>query len=329
MYKFLSILCVLVVAFSFSSTAYADDCIDPDAKTVTIIKDYQSPNNDTTSPAETFTFTIEKQSVTDAAEGVTVDNMPVPTISNVSYASGDAGSTHAKKPIAITLPDYPSVGIYTYSIHEDCGQSAGVTYRNDPILLRVTVIQDSTGLTPIAAIHTESSSCQKSDTFANIYSAGTLCITKNVTGNLGDQAKNFTITVTFYAPQGKTVNEAITYMDGSTTCSIASGWSVKESVDIQLKHGETITFQNIPYGVSYHVTEKDYTPEGYEVAQYDFSDPNKTIDSPQDTVAVTNNKNINVDTGIHLDSIPYLIILAVIVCAVLVYGKNKYFYNKQ
>lgn len=329
MNKFLSVLCALVLVFSLSSIAYADACPPPEGETITITKDYQATNKNTTSPAETFNFTIEKQAVTDAAEGVTVDNMPVPTIGAVSYASGEAGSAQAQKQLSLTLPEYPSIGIYTYLIHEITGNSAGVAYRSDPILLRITVVQEAAGLTAIAAVHTESSGDKKSDTFINTYAAGSLSITKNVTGNLGDLNKEFVVTVTFYAPQGKSVNEAITYTNGSTTSSILPGWVESTSIDIPLKHGDTLTFQNIPYGVAYNISEKDYTSEGYEAPQYDFSDPNTVIDSELDTVSIINNKNINVDTGIHLDSVPYLILLVMIAGAVFLYGKAKHSLGKH
>ena len=85
-------------------------------------------NAGTASPAEEFTFTIERDAVSDAAEGITAANMPMPSIGTVSYAQGEAGSATAAKEIAITLPTYTSVGIYTYIIKETGGDTAGVTY---------------------------------------------------------------------------------------------------------------------------------------------------------------------------------------------------------
>ncbi len=329
MNKFLSVLFSLALIFGISSAAYADSSAWHDSQTVTITKNYQTTNDNTTSPAETFSFTIEKQSVTDAAEGVTVDNMPVPTIGTIDYTSGEAGSANAKKQVSLTLPTYPSVGIYTYLIHEVTGSSAGVSYHNSPILLRITVVQESTGLVRIAAVHTEGYGGKKSDTFPNVYSAGELSIFKTVTGNLGDQTKDFEVTVTFHAPEGKTVNEAITYTEGTVPGTILPGWSGTKSVVIHLKHDEFVTFKNIPYGVTYRVAEADYTSEGYDTAQYNFSNPSKIIDSAYDSVFITNNKDTNVDTGIHLDSIPYLIILVLIVGAAALYCKHKHYTNND
>ena len=69
---------------------------------------------------------------------------------------------------------------------------------------------------------------------------------------------------------------------------------------------------NIPYGVTYTVVEDNYTTEGYNAADYSFDDANKTIDSAQDTVTITNEKNGMIDTGIYMDSLPYVLALALI-----------------
>ena len=112
-----------------------------DMKTVTIKKSYEATNPSTTSPAETFGFSIERTSVKDAAAGVATGNMPLPTIGSVSYEKGEAGSETKSKDITITLPEYSSVGVYTYTIKETQGLTAGVTYRTSDIKLVVTVMQ--------------------------------------------------------------------------------------------------------------------------------------------------------------------------------------------
>lgn len=306
-------LSVSNAVFAAGSTSY-DDC-----GSVTITKVYEAENGGTTSPAETFHFTIERTSVTDAAEGITAANMPVATIGSVSYAAGEAGSTTKAKDITITLPEYTSVGVYTYTIKETAGSTAGVTYYGNDILLKVTVIEQN-GKVRVAAVHTETpvdtgnAQGKKSDTFSNTYSAGKLSVKKTVTGNLGDQSKDFKVTVTFAAPEGKTVNEAISYIDGGSEKTIpTTAWEDGvATAEIELKHDETVTFTNIPYGVTYTVVEDNYTTEGYNAADYSFDDANKTIDSAQDTVTITNEKNGMIDTGIYMDSLPYVLALALI-----------------
>lgn len=327
MKKLISIVLALMLVFSLATVAFAvdDPSTEPstptysDMSTVTITKNYEATNTGTKSPAETFSFTIERTSVTDAADGVTSANMPLPTIGSVSYVAGDAGNeTNKSKNITVTLPAYTSVGIYTYTIKETAGTNAGVTYYGNNIRLVVTVIQDGTNKTRVAAVHTEiptdeNANPAKSNAFSNVYSAGTLAVKKLVTGNLGDQTKPFNVTVEFTAPSGKTVNEAITYIDDGVEKTIAkSDWkNGKASAEITLKHDETVTFTNIPYDVTYTVTESDYTSDGYDTASYAFGDEAKKIDSASDTVTITNNKSVTVDTGITLDSLPFILILAV------------------
>lgn len=135
-------------AFAASGETYAD------MDSVVIKKNYELANEGTFSPAETFSFDIEADNVTDASDDITPENMPMPTIGTVSYRRGEAGSTTKTKEIKIDLPEYDSVGVYTYIIHEVAGHSAGVTYYGDAILLRVTVIEQD-GKLRIAAVHTE------------------------------------------------------------------------------------------------------------------------------------------------------------------------------
>lgn len=297
-----------------------------DMTSVTFTKTYEATNTDTTSPEETFKFDIVGVGVTDAASGVTIETYGMPTVGTVSYEAGEAGSANKAKKITVDLPAYGSVGIYTYKITEKAQGTAGVTYWGKDIILKVTVIEQG-GKIRVAAVHTEDAKAggiydtskgensTKNDNFPNTYSAGSLAVTKNVTGNLGDKDKKFEVTVTFKAPEGKTVKEAIKYSeDGKDKTIATSAWKNDEAeVKIHLADAHTVTFTNIPYDVTYTVVEKDYkTTDGYDPAVYAFSDDNKKIDSANDTVTITNNKGGTVDTGVILDNAPYMLMLAVV-----------------
>ena len=145
---------------------------------------------------------------------------------------------------------------------------------------------------------------------------------------MGDQQKEFTVKVTFTAPTGDTVREAISYTDGTESKTIATNaWTDgKAEVEITLKHDETVTFTNIPYGVTYTVVENDYTAEadgGYDEASYNFDDENKKIDSASENVTITNNKDGEIDTGITMDSMPYILLLAVACMDLFVFFSKK------
>lgn len=328
MKKILSLALALVLVLSMSTVAFAaegEETTYTDMSTVTLTKEYKLTNPGTTSPAETFTFsTLTCTNVTDAANGVNISTAPVPTIANVSYTAGEAGGENARKNITITLPTYTSVGIYTYTFTETDGGTAGVTYRPEPITLVVTVIEQG-GKVRVAAVHTEGEGAAKSGEFNNNYSAGSLSVKKTVTGIMGDQQKEFNVKVTFNAPAGDTVRGDITYVDGTETKTIAGGWTDSKVVDITLKHNETVTFTNIPYGVTYTVVEDDYTDDngGYDAASYKFDDDNKKIDTASENVTITNNKGGVVDTGINMDSMPYILMLAVVFMGLFVFFYKK------
>ena len=331
MKKLISLALALVLVLSMSTVAFAaegDEAAYTDMSTVTLTKEYKLTNTDTTSPAETFTFSaLTCTKVEDAGVDVTTSNAPVPTIANVAYTTGEAGGDNAKKTITITLPTYTSVGVYTYTFTEVDGGTAGVTYRSDAITLVVTVIEQD-GKVRVAAVHTEGDGEAKSGEFNNEYSAGSLSVKKTVTGIMGDQQKEFTVKVTFTAPTGDTVREAITYVDGTETKTIdaGEGWTGSKEVEITLKHDEPVTFTHIPYGVTYTVVENDYTAEadgGYDEAAYNFDDNNKKIDSASENVTITNNKDGEIDTGINMDSMPYILLLAVACMGLFVFFSKK------
>lgn len=290
-------------AFAASGETYAD------MDSVVIKKNYELANEGTFSPAETFSFDIEADNVTDASDDITPENMPMPTIGTVSYRRGEAGSTTKTKEIKIDLPKYDSVGVYTYIIHEVAGHSAGVTYYGDAILLRVTVIEQD-GKLRIAAVHTEdpeSTGEGKKDDFDNFYSAGELEVHKDVEGIMGNKDKYFEFTVQLTGEEGKTYQDSYAITGGSYDANPASieirpGETTEAT--FYLKDGDTIHIENLPYGVEYKVSE---TP----VADYVTTETGTEgkVDEVVEQANFTNTKGGTVDAGVVLDSAPYLFTL--------------------
>ena len=290
-------------AFAASGETYAD------MDSVVIKKNYELANEGTFSPAETFSFDIEADNVTDASDDITPENMPMPTIGTVSYLRGEAGSTTKTKEIKIDLPEYESVGVYTYIIHEAAGNSAGVTYYGDAILLRVTVIEQD-GKLRIAAVHTEdpeSTGEGKKDDFDNRYSAGELEVHKDVEGIMGNKDKYFEFTVQLTGEEGKTYQDSYAITGGSydanpTSIEIKPGETTEAT--FYLKDDDTIHIENLPYGVEYKVSE---TP----VADYVTTETGTEgeVDEAVEQANFTNTKGGTVDAGVVLDSAPYLFTL--------------------
>lgn len=289
-------------AFAASGETYAD------MDSVVIKKNYELTNTGTISPEETFTFAIDPGTVTDASEGIeAADYMPI--VGDVTYQQGEAGSTTKTKEIKIDLPEYDSVGVYTYIIHEVAGHSAGVTYYGDAILLRVTVIEQD-GKLRIAAVHTEdpeSTGEGKKDDFDNRYSAGELEVHKDVEGIMGNKDKYFEFTVQLTGEEGKTYQDSYAITGGSYDANPAS-IKIKPGETTEatfyLKDGDTIHIENLPYGVEYQVSE---TP----VADYVTTETGTEgeVDEAVEQANFTNTKGGTVDAGVALESAPYLFTL--------------------
>lgn len=320
MKKFLSILLALALVLSLGTVAFATGgepgTTYEDQGAVTLKKIYKLENESTTSPAENFTFSAV---TCDAVEGVgndvTKENAPLPTVSPVQFEEGTATTEGKEGTFTITLPEiseYKSVGVYTYSFTENTGTTAGVEYSTQKIELKVYVLNDGNGsYIRVPSIVTKVGD-EKLESIENTYSAGSLAVTKNVTGNLGDKQKDFNVTVTFTAPEGTTVNSEISYTDGESKTIAPTNWSSNTATAvIALKDGETVTFTNIPYGVTYTVVEDNYEADDYET-EYNFEDSAKKIDSKKDTVTITNEKNVDevIETGVFMDSLPYVLLLA-------------------
>ena len=289
-------------AFAASGETYAD------MDSVVIKKNYELANEGTLSPEETFTFAIEPGTVTDASDGIEAANY-LPSVGDVTYAQGEAGSASKTKKIEIKLPEYDSVGVYTYIIHEVEGNSAGVTYYGDAILLRVTVIEQD-GKLRIAAVHTEdpeSTGEGKKDDFDNRYSAGKLEVHKDVEGIMGNKDKYFEFRVQLTGEEGKTYQDSYAITGGSydanpDSIEIRPGETTEAT--FYLKDDDTIHIENLPYGVEYKVSE---TP----VADYVTTETGTEgeVDAAVERASFTNTKGGTVDAGVVLDSAPYLFTL--------------------
>lgn len=306
MKKFVAILLTLMLVLGMTAAVAEETHTYTDMDSITLTKTYNLTNAGTISPAEIFTFTaLTCTEVADAGVGVTTANAPVPTIGKVTYAKGEAGSANMTKTITITLPTYTAVGKYTYTFRENNNGTAGVTYRSDEIKLVVTVIEQN-GKVRVAAVHTEKEG-EKSGNFENTYSAGTLKVTKTVTGNLGDKDKEFDFTVTFTKPEGKNWDmDGIVLPIGATKVSDGK-------YSFKLKHGATAEFKNLPYGVSYVVEEADYSSEDYRITEK--TGDTGSINAAETTAAFTNNKDGQIDTGVTTESLPYVVLMGFVVLA--------------
>ena len=120
-------------------------------------------------------------------------------------------------------------------------------------------------------------------------SAAAVRIEKLVAGALGDRDREF----------------GFTYKIGDAA-----------PVEFTLKHDDEYTIENVPLGSTVTVTEQDCSQSGYTTSyQIDGADKQNgrtaefTVSENGNAVVFTNFKDVNPDTGVALDSLPYVLIL--------------------
>lgn len=139
-----------------------------------------------------------------------------------------------------------------------------------------------------------------------------LTISKTVTGKLGDTNKAFTFTIT--KADGTSAN--ITEANIETTDNTRAVW--QGNGKFTLKDGASITFKNLPSG-EYKIVEEDYTGEKYETSYVvdsgtstDGQEATVTIGTDAKQINFTNHRTLEPDLGVLLDTLPYIVILAVV-----------------
>lgn len=142
-------------------------------------------------------------------------------------------------------------------------------------------------------------------TVTNTIKTGELVVKKNVTGGWGDKSKRFSFTHDY-------------------------GNGEKNFYLSDYGKGKLVyTLTGIPYGTVVTITEADYSGEGYtttnDYVENGGNTTTVTISAASTTVTFTNTKEANPDTGVLLDSLPYILILAAIavVVGVVVVRKRR------
>ena len=303
----LTLMLVLGIGAAVADEAPATPTTDlTDHETVKIKKVYKLEGAGT-SPVETFT--LEQVGNGSVKDGDATSAPALGIITGATFAEGAANANGATGEITVALPEYTSVGVYEYTLQEVAGTTAGVTYYGETIKLVVTVVNGKNNdLLRIAGVHTESSGV-KSDTFENTYRAGTLNVSKTVTGNLGDKNKYFEFKVTLTGVEGKTYGDSYAVSGGSKDDNPKS-IVIGQETTFMLKHGDTLSIANLPYNVTYTVTET--ADADYETTK---TGDRGTIGAATQTAAFTNNKNGSIDTGVTTENLPYVLLIGFVVLA--------------
>ncbi len=198
------------------------------------------------------------------------------------------GQTEATCPKTKTTPDgtvYTFDGWYT---NQDCTEGSKFDFDED------TIKEDTTFYAKY------------------VPASANLTISKTVTGMLGDTNKAFNFTIT--KADGTPVN--ITESNIEITDNTKAVW--QGDGKFTLKDGASITFKNLPSG-EYKIAEDDYSGEKYETSYVvDSGEPHSgkdaavTMSGTNMKLAFTNHCKLIPDTGVLLDTLPYIVILAVV-----------------
>ncbi len=323
MKKLFSALLALALVMSTATAAFAvapaPTPIPYDVQPV-IYKTYEVNNG--TAPAEDFIFSFDGVSYTNGDGVTSYENIPEIDDATIHFDSMEQTDKKSTT-LNIDADDY-ELGVYKYLVTETAGNTAGVTYSEEQFYLVLTIVRDESNQKKfVAAFHYESLEGNKttmdSTCYTNQYDSGSLTVTKHIAGNMADMSKMFTFTVTFDSGD----------KDWDTTSVIidnASGdWSEDGlSYQIELGNDESVTFSNLPAGVTYTVSEdaQNYTPDAT------YSDEDKTISAnDEDAVDFTNTLTNDIDTGISMDSLPYILMLAAAGIGMVVFFAKKRSHN--
>ena len=210
------------------------------------------------------------------------------------------------------MPEFTQVGVYTYTLTEEEGSTAGMRYDSGEYKLVVTVINNpdyeegSNEPKFLRVLTLTDENNLKDDSFKNKFYAGSLTVRKQVTGNFGDPDDEFEVTVTLSPKEGKELKADPIQAPGADSFS-QDPETGAVTIKYTVKDGSEFTISNIPYDVLYNVEEAQ--AEEYDEPVYDGNQSGE-MDAPSKETTITNNRDIDIETGVNLDSLPYFAILA-------------------
>ncbi len=296
---------------------------------VTLTKTY-NVSGDTTQ-AETFEFTLTGSSVTNSSvkEVPTIDSDA--TKYEVSFGAISEDQT-GNFTIDLSKLNITRTGVYNYTIHEKNEKATpGVTYDANDVTMKVTAVNDSAedgGLVYYVALYKAGKKINAANAFVNSYDAHKLSIKKTVKGNFGDHDKYFEFTVKLTGTANKTyapVTAALETADPDNKSVLDTIAVDGQPHTFYLKHNQTLNILNLPDDVTYEVAEVGANTKGFEYTVTTKDISNKMT---QDwTAEIENKREGTVDTGVILDTAPYLLVLVGVFAAagVMLINKRRHF----
>lgn len=287
--------------------------------------------------------------------------------------NGEDGSGIYKRTFDIdvaALTKNKPVGEYTFTITETMAKAyQSVTAERETLTMVVSKVNakelkaDSTAeFGYFVALKTANGKVLATEAFKNFYgdkgSIHDLTLSKTVHGALGDLSKPFTFKITFNKNHDITDASGLykgpqlpTNLDGVTVSGKNGGdyLTIGEEYTVTMKHGQSLTFTNLPAGVEY-VVKEDGSEAGadgvtltctndagntvkYDVSVKNANSENVGFDSNKATVsgsisadvttAFHNTNAAEPDMGVVLDNAPYIAMLAIVAIGGVALMLNK------
>ena len=308
MKKLLSLAMALVMGLSMGAPVLAvgevggNEYPYTDETKIKIDKEIKLTNEGTVNPAEIFNFTVG----TGTVDGTGVSGVTAPKINDFSISFDEEGQVASSTDLQ--LPTFKHVGVYTYEISETAGNTAGMRYNEKAYKLQVTVFNDGVGGFKRVVTLVTGENDVKTDKILNTFEAGELVVTKEITGNFSQSDDTFEVTVTLTPDEGKNLKEGPITVTGAVEDSGTVNRNGDEvTVTFTVTDGSEVKIANVPYDVSYVVTEDsgDYKEK---ITDTD----NGKIDKDTQKVKIVNTLDQEVATGVNLDNLPYILVLALV-----------------
>lgn len=302
--------------------------------TVPITKEFEMADGLRT-PAATFKFTASPQ---------TQDALPA-TITNVTYQAGETGTFKdgkyvISKDTAISFTgNWKHAGEYVYTVTETQENMTNVTYDTSSYKLRVYVINGTNGL-EVEKITAQKITAQGASgktnkiLFTNTYTKNdaTLTIEKNTEGDYADKTRKFDFEITF-TKSPMSDRTTFTGTIGAQSAEYIAG----QTETFKLADGEQLVFHNLPVGTTYVVRELA-APDGYKpsvtVVENRTTTVNRTaaqegdaldtlkeggknnlVGENENKVTFTNTYKDVAVTGIVMNNLPFILLVAVAIVA--------------
>ncbi len=346
MKKLLSLALALMMVMSLATVAFATEnseagqTVSFNLKKVYTIN--KSTNSDYVVPDEqVLNFNV---TASEGAPAMKVNALTVDTPDNAT------GIVELKVTGTVEIPANPTRGVYEYTVKEAlpegatvaAGEALDVTTELKMYVVITNKVDQTGEILPGYSVEVgaeKGTGGTKADTFNNTYGLGELAVKKTVSGNLGSKTQDFTIHVNLTSDYK--VLTPIKLIDSDKDSAIKTAWNQNAEgkyvaeVTLKLAHDETVTLANLPAGVSYTVTEDNghilqeseamdpnNPATGYDV-EYVTNDDGVIAAGLCDSVEVQNSKSTDINTGVTLDSAPFILILAVCAGAVVLFVVKK------